>query len=97
MSSSKKAFGGLFWTISASLINAFYAFFCIPILLRHFGKEQFGLIGLASQVNFYLVLMDFGLAHGNIRYFSQWIVQNQFAQGSQNYFSRALYFMALLV
>jgi O-antigen/teichoic acid export membrane protein len=92
MSSSRKAFGGLFWTISANMLNAAYGLVCTPILLRHFGKEEFGLIGLATQVNFWLVLLDFGLANGNIRFFSQWIVKKQYDRVSKLFQSSLLFY-----
>ncbi len=92
MSSSRKAFGGLFWTISANMLNAAYGLVCTPVLLKHFGKVEFGLIGLATQVNFWLVLLDFGLSSGNIKYFSQWIAKRQFDRVSKLFQSSLLFY-----
>lgn len=92
MSSSRKAFGGLFWTISANMLNAAYGLFCTPILLRHFGKEEFGLIGLATQVNVWLVLLDFGLQNSNIKFFSEWIAKGQLSRVSKLFQSSLMFY-----
>src|ERR1700743_1497864 len=92
MSSSRKAFGGLFWTISANMLNAAYGLFCTPILLRHFGKEEFGLIGLATQVNVWLVLLDLGLQNSNIKFFSEWIAKRQLERVSKLFQSSLMFY-----
>lgn len=76
MSSSKKIFSGIIWTSLGNLINACYSFFSVPLLLVHFGKNEYGLIGLAISVNVYLKLMDMGFASGNVKFFSMWLAKN---------------------
>jgi len=92
MSSSKKAFGGLFWNLSGNVLNVAYTLFSVPILLHHFGKEQYGLIGLAFQINVYLQLMDMGLASGNIRFFSKWIAQGKLSRVSKLFQSSLVFY-----
>jgi O-antigen/teichoic acid export membrane protein len=95
MSSSKRAFGGLFWTISANMLNAFFGFFSTPILIHHFGKGQYALIGLAFSVNVYLRLMDMNYSMGNIKYFSQWIAQKKLVKVNK-LFQTSLSFYAIV-
>lgn len=77
MSASNKIIGGIFWTTLNSLIGAVYSFFSVPILLVHYGKQQYGLIGIALSVNVYLKLMDMGFASGNVKFFSEWIAKKE--------------------
>ena len=65
------------WSIFGRILNAFMKFFSVPILLAYYGKEHYGLIGLAMSINVYLRIMEMGFSTGNIRYFSQWISQNR--------------------
>nr|WP_294795873.1 lipopolysaccharide biosynthesis protein [uncultured Mucilaginibacter sp.] len=83
MSGSKKIFGGIIWTTLGSVVNALYGFFSVPLLLVHFGKEQYGLIGLAMSVNVYLRLMDMGFSSGNVKYFSMWLAQKDYVNLSK--------------
>ncbi|MDN3583737.1 lipopolysaccharide biosynthesis protein [Mucilaginibacter flavus] len=80
MSSSKKIFSGIVWSSLGNIISALYGFFSVPILLFHFGKQQYGLIGLALSVNVYLKLMDMGFSSGNVKFFSQFLVKNDFVK-----------------
>lgn len=49
----------------------------MPILINHFGKAEYGLIGLAMSVNVYMNLMDMGFNSTNVRFFSTWLAQNK--------------------
>lgn len=73
MSSSKKIFSGIIWSIIANIVNALYGFIMIPILINYFGKSEYGLIGLAQSVNAYMQIMDLGLGSTNVRFFSNWL------------------------
>jgi O-antigen/teichoic acid export membrane protein len=77
MSRSKKIFSGFFWSLLINIINAFYGFISVPLLLVYFGKEEYGLIGLAASINVYLKLMDMGLSSGNVKFFSNFIAKNE--------------------
>ena len=82
MGSSQRIAKGVFWTTLVNLVNGLYGFISVPILLAYFGKSDYGLIGLAMSVNVYLRLMDMGLNSTNVRFFSNWISRNEYAQGS---------------
>jgi len=77
MSKSAKLFGGFFWSTSLNVINGLYGFISIPILLNYFGQQNFALIGIAISINVYLKLMDLGLAAGNVKFFSTYIINNE--------------------
>ncbi len=80
MSSSKRILSGVIWSSLGNVISALYSFFSVPILLFHFGKQHYGLIGLALSVNVYLKLMDMGFSSGNVKFFSEWIVKKEYVQ-----------------
>lgn len=84
MNSSKKIFGGIIWSLLYNAINAVYGFISVPILLKVYGKEQYGIIGLAMSINVYLKLMDMGLSSGNVKFFSGFI-----AKGDNNVLKKA--------
>lgn len=76
MGSSKKIVSGVIWSTVVNIINALYGFIAVPILINHFGKAEYGLIGLAMSVNVYMNLMDMGFNSTNVRFFSTWLAQN---------------------
>lgn len=73
MGSSKKIANGVLWTYVLNVVNAIYGFIAVPILIKYFGKAEYGLIGLAMSVNVYLQLMDMGFNSTNVRFFSTWL------------------------
>lgn len=77
MGSSKKIVSGVIWSTIVNVINALYGFIAVPILINHFGKAEYGLIGLAMSVNVYMNLMDIGFNSTNVRFFSTWLAQNK--------------------
>lgn len=77
MGSSKKLASGIAWTTLYNVVNALYGFVSVPILIEHFGKNQYGLIGLALSINVYMQLMDLGFNSTNIRFFSVWLSNGQ--------------------
>lgn len=77
MGSSKKIVSGVIWSTVVNITNALYGFFAVPILINHFGKAEYGLIGLAMSVNVYMNLMDMGFNSTNVRFFSTWLAQNK--------------------
>lgn len=77
MGSSKKIVSGVIWSTFVNVINALYGFIAVPILINHFGKAEYGLIGLAMSVNVYMNLMDMGFNSTNVRFFSTWLAQNR--------------------
>lgn len=77
MGSSKKIVSGVVWSSIVNIVNAIYGFIAVPILINHFGKAEYGLIGLAMSVNVYMNLMDMGFNSTNVRFFSTWLAQNK--------------------
>lgn len=77
MDSSKKIVSGVIWSTIVNVVNAVYGFIAVPILINHFGKAEYGLIGLAMSVNVYMNLMDMGFNSTNVRFFSTWLAQNK--------------------
>ena len=63
------------WSVVANLVNAIYGFIAAPILIRYFGRSEYGLIALAMSVNAYMGLMDMGLSSTNVRFFSNWLAK----------------------
>lgn len=78
MGSEKKIVSGVVWSTVATVVNAVYGFIAVPILISHFGKAEYGLIGLAMSVNVYLNLMDMGFNSTNVRFFSVWLTQKNY-------------------
>ena len=76
MSGSKeKMVSALVWSVILNIINALYGFVAAPLLIRYFGKADYGLIALATSINGYMALMDMGLNSTNVRFFSTWLAK----------------------
>lgn len=73
MGSAKKAFSGMLWNIVVNAITAIYGFIATPILIKYFGRSEYGIIALATSINAYMALMDMGLSSTNVRFFSNWL------------------------
>ena len=78
MGSSRKIINGVIWNTIANIVNAIYGFIAVPILINHFGKAEYGLIGLAMSINVYMRLMDLGFNSTNVRFFSTWFSQKKY-------------------
>lgn len=75
---SKYVAKSFLWGSIAKILDAAIKFVSVPLLLTYFGRENFGLIALATSVNAYLQLLDMGINTGSIKYFSEWIGANKF-------------------
>lgn len=77
MGSTQKIVNGVVWSTLVNIVNAAYGFIAIPILISHFGKAEYGLIGLAMSINVYMNLMDMGFNSTNIRFYSTWLAEKK--------------------
>ena len=78
MGSSQKIVNGVVWSTLFNIVNAAYNFVAVPVLIGHFGKSQYGLIGLAMSINVYMRLMDMGFNSTNVRFFSTWLTEHNY-------------------
>lgn len=78
MGSSKRIASGFIWTTLQTIINGVYGFVSVPLLLAHFGKANYALIGLAMSINVYLGMMDLGFNNTSVRYFANWCAKKNF-------------------
>lgn len=95
MSSLKNIFGGVAWSLIFNVTNAVYGFFSVPLLLNYFGKEQYGLIGIALSVNLYLRILDMGFSSGNVKFFSSYLAKNDY-EGLNKLFQSSLLFYLVI-
>lgn len=66
------------WSTIAKLINALLNFVSLPILLRQFGVDNYGVLTLAIATNAYMSLLDLGINTGSIKHFAQWRERKRF-------------------
>lgn len=76
-SNAKSILSGSVWGIIARVFDAAAKFLAIPMLVKLYGKADYGLIALAFSLNAYLQLMDLGFNLGSIRFFSKWISEEK--------------------
>lgn len=77
MSKTKVIFSGVAWTVIQNVVNILYGIISVPFLINYFGKEEYGLIGLALSVNVYIQLLDMGMTNSNVRFFSEFIAKDE--------------------
>ena len=65
-------FNSLFWTTLQKVLTAIVGFISVPLLLDYYGKDQYGILSLATACNAYASLLDLGMNTGAVRYFSLW-------------------------
>lgn len=75
MGKFKVIVSGVSWTIINNIFSIVYGIISVPFLIHYFGKEQYGLIGIALSANIYLQLLDMGMTNANVRYFSEYLAK----------------------
>lgn len=95
MEKAKLIASGFTWTMFNSIISVVYGVISVPFLINYFGKEQYGLIGIAISVNLYIQLIDMGMAHTNIRFLSEYIAKKETSL-IQRLFSLTLFFYLIV-
>jgi O-antigen/teichoic acid export membrane protein len=65
------------WGATAKILDAGIKFITIPLLLKYFGEEEYGLLALAIATNAYMLLLNMGMNTGAIKFFSQWLVSGK--------------------
>ena len=75
MGKTKVIVSGVVWTIIQNIVNILYGIISVPFLINYFGKEEYGLIGLALSVNVYIQLLDMGMTNSNVRFFSEYLAK----------------------
>lgn len=73
-----------------NIVSILYGIISVPFLLSYFGKEEYGLIGLALSINVYLQLLDLGMTNANVRFFSEFIAKKE-NSNIQSLFSLTLF------
>ena len=76
MGKAKTIFSGMAWTSIQNAANMLYGFLAVPFLIGHYGKEEYGLIGLAISINAYVTLIDMGMTNSNVRFFSEYLARD---------------------
>ena len=77
MHKSKVIVSGIAWTIILNVVSVLYGIISVPFLINYFGKDEYGLIGLALSVNIYINLLDMGMTNSNVRFFSEYITKSE--------------------
>lgn len=77
MSKAKVIVSGVAWTAINNVVSILYGIISVPFLINYFGKEEYGLIGLALSVNVYIQLLDMGMTNSNVRFFSEFISRGE--------------------
>lgn len=95
MGKFKVIVSGVSWTIINNIFSIVYGIISVPFLLNYFGKEQYGLIGIALSANVYLQLLDMGMTNANVRYFSEYLARKD-NQRTQTLFGLT-YFIYFLI
>lgn len=75
MGKAKTIVSGVVWTIMNNVVSIVYGIISVPFLINYFGKEEYGLIGIAISVNVYIHLLDMGMTNSNVRFFSEYIAK----------------------
>ena len=77
MGNAKTIVSGVAWTVINNIVSIVYGIISVPFLINYFGKEEYGLIGIALSVNVYIQLLDMGMTNSNVRFFSEFIAKKE--------------------
>ncbi|MDZ8117325.1 lipopolysaccharide biosynthesis protein [Pontiella agarivorans] len=73
-----RLFSNSFFSILAKLFNALVQVICLPVLLRVFGKEDYGLIVIATTLNTFIAIIQFGLPTGIPKFVAEWLAKKEY-------------------
>lgn len=77
MRKSKVILSGIAWTVINNIVSILYGIVSVPFLINYFGKEEYGLIGIALSVNVYIHLLDMGMTNSNVRFFAEFLAKKE--------------------
>lgn len=95
MGKGKVIISGVAWTIINNIVSILYSVASVPFLISYFGKQEYGLIGIALSVNIYIYLLDMGMTNSNVRFFSEFLAKKE-QQNVQKLFSLTHLFYLIL-
>lgn len=73
--STKKLFSNSFFVIVARFANALTQVFSLPILLKVFGKSDYGLIVIAMSLNTFIYILQMGFPMGVPKFVAEWLAK----------------------
>lgn len=65
-------FSTFFWSTLQKVLAALFGFLSVPLLLKYYGANNYGILSLATACNGYMHLLDLGMNVGAVRYFTLW-------------------------
>jgi len=66
-----------FWSSLSKVLSAILGFISVPLLLKYYGKADYGILSIATACNGYMYLLDLGMNIGSVKFFSQWKAENK--------------------
>ena len=66
-----------FITIVAKIVNALFQILCLPVLIKTFGKDDYGLIVIAMSLNTFVAILQFGLPTGLPKFVAEWLAKGE--------------------
>lgn len=70
MGKEKYYASSFFWSTLTKVLNALVGFISVPLLIKQFGRAEYGILTLALSFNAYMHLLDLGMNTGAVRFFS---------------------------
>lgn len=83
------------WSTICKLLNAGIGFISVPLLIKYFGIDQYGLLNMAVACNAYMQLMDLGMNTGAIKFFSELKEKKDFAKYQRIVHSNFIFYLFL--
>lgn len=74
----QKVFTNSISTVAAKIINAFLQFISLPVLLKVYGKEGYGLIAIAMSLNTFIAILQLGLPTGIPKFVAEWFAKKNY-------------------
>lgn len=78
--STRRLFKNSFFSIAAKVTNAIIQLLCLPVLLKVFGKDNYGLIVIAMSLNTFFAILQLGLPMGIPKFVAEWLAKGEIKQ-----------------
>ena len=77
MSKNKTLFVNSLTSIVSKVLSALIQLVCLPILIKVYGKGDYGLIAIAMSLNTFIAILQIGLPTGIPKFVAEWFAKGQ--------------------
>ena len=93
--SIRRLFNNSFFSIVSKFTNALIQLISLPILIKVFGKGEYGLIVIAMSLNTFIAIIQIGLPTGLTKFVAEWLAEGNRKQLNSAIQTISIFYLAI--